>query len=335
MDRALPELIKPDSIRPVLLADIGGTNLRFALGEGPSQPLRADSIRRYRAADHGSLGEAAARYVDELAVQPHAGVFAVAGRVDAGEVKITNLPWTVSAQAVAKQLSLASVRLVNDFAAQSRCLPLLTSDDLEVVGSVPAPSLAGGAARTVAVAGPGTGLGVGALLMRDGRAIELETEGGHLSFAPGSDEEVAVLARLRARFGRVSNERVVCGNGLYNLYVALCEIAGIAPGAPNQEAVSLAASDGSDAHSVRAVELFCEIFGAICGDLVFAFGAWDGVYLTGGLLEPMLPWIRRGGFRRRFEDKGRFSPTMAKIPTLAITHPHTGLLGAAAIALDG
>lgn len=324
MDRALP----------TLLADIGGTNLRFALGEGPAQPLRADSIRRYRAADHGSLGEAAARYVDELRVQPHAAVFAVAGRVDAGEVKITNLPWTVSAQAVATQLSLASVRLVNDFAAQSRCLPLLRPDDLEIVGHVPAPVLHGNAARTVAVAGPGTGLGVGALLMRDGRALELETEGGHLSFAPGTDEEVAVLARLRARFGRVSNERLVCGNGLQNIYGALCEIAGVDVRAANPEAVSAAAHDGSDAQAIRAVELFCELFGAIAGDLVFAFGAWDGVYLTGGLLEPMLPWIRRGGFRRRFEDKGRFSPTMAKIPTVAIRHPNTGLLGAAAIALD-
>lgn len=324
MDRALP----------TLLADIGGTNLRFALGDGQDAPLRDGSIRRYRAADHASLGEAAARYVAELGVQPHAAVFAVAGRVDAGEVKITNLPWTVSAQAVAEGLKLASVRLVNDFAAQSRCLPLLAPDDLEIIGTPPAPSLRGTQSRTVAVAGPGTGLGVGALLMRNGHAIELETEGGHLSFAPATDEETAVLARLRTRFGRVSNERVLCGNGLYNLYVALCEIAGCAPRAANQEAVSIAANDGSDAQAVRAAELFCELFGAIAGDLVFAFGAWDGVYLTGGLLEPMLPWIRRGGFRRRFEDKGRFSPTMAKIPTVAIRHPHTGLLGAAAMALD-
>ena len=187
----------------------------------------------------------------------------------------------------------------------------------------------------MAVVGPGTGLGVGALLIRDGRAIELQTEGGHQSFAPGTAEEDAVLARLRARFGRVSNERLVCGAGLLNLYSALCEIADRAPAATTQEAVSAAATDGTDPQAVRAVELFCELLGAIAGDLVFAFGAWDGVYLTGGLLAPMLPWIRQGGFRRRFEDKGRFSATLAKIPTVAIHHPNTGLLGAAAIALDG
>ena len=319
---------------PTLLADIGGTNLRFALGEGPAHPLRDDSIRRYRAADHGSLVEAASRYVAELGVQPRAAVFAVAGRVDGATAKITNLPWTVSAQEVTAKLGLASTRLVNDFAAQSRCLPLLSAGDLEILGPLPAPVLNDGTSRTVAVVGPGTGLGVGALLMRDGRAIELQTEGGHQSFAPGTEEEDAVLARLRARFGRVSNERLVCGSGLLNLYVALCEIAGRAPVLATQEAVSTAASEVTDPQAVRAVELFCELLGAITGDLVFAFGAWDGAYLTGGLLGPMLPWIRLGGFRRRFEDKGRFSAALAKIPTVAIHHPNTGLLGAAAIALD-
>ena len=323
-----------DRTPPTLLADIGGTNLRFALGAGPDLPLRTDSIRRYRAADHASLGEAAALYLREQDVRPQAAVFAVAGRIDAGEVRLTNLPWTVSARTVAAELGVDDVRLVNDFAAQSRCLPLLRAGDLDAIGPGAAPTLDGSAERTVAVVGPGTGLGVGALLLRRGRAIALETEAGHLSFAPITDEEVAVLARLRARFGRVSNERLICGAGLHNLYAALCDIGGVATTAPTPEAVSAAALDGSDARATRAVELFCELLGAIAGDLVFAFGAWDGVYLTGGLLEPMLPWIHRGGFRRRFEDKGRFSPTMAQIPTTAIRHPHTGLLGAAAIAID-
>lgn len=318
----------------ILLADIGGTNLRFALCESAEVPLRAGSIRRYRAAEHSSLGEAAARYLEEVGMRPRQAVFAVAGRVDAGEVKLTNLPWSVSAATVASQLSLDSVRVVNDFAAQSRSLPLLRSDDLEALGAPPAPSLDGKADRCVAVVGPGTGLGAGALLLRDGRALVLETEGGHLGFAPGTEEEDAVLDCLRREFGRVSNERLLCGSGLVNLYGALCRIRGAARIATTPEQVMQNALDGSEATAVRAVDLFAELLGAVAGDLVLACGAWDGVFLGGGLLEPLLPALRRGGFRTRFEAKGRLAATMARTPTVAMRHPNTGLLGAAGIALD-
>lgn len=319
----------------ILLADIGGTNLRFALCESPEVPLREGSVRRYRAAEHGSLAEAAARYLAETGTRPAAAVFAIAGRVDAGEVKITNLPWTVSAAAVADELGLRSVRLVNDFAAQSRCLPLLQLADLEALGTPAPPSLDGREDRCVAVVGPGTGLGVGALLLRGGRAIVLETEGGHLSFAPGSDEEDAVLQCLRREFGRVSNERLICGSGLVNLYGALCRIAGAERRATTPEQVMQAAGTGADALAARSVALFGEILGAIAGDLVLAYGAWDGVFLGGGLLEPLLPTLRNGGFRARFDAKGRFTPTMKQIPSVAVRHPNPGLLGAAGIALDG
>lgn len=318
----------------ILLADIGGTNLRFALCESAEVPLRADSVRRYRAAEHASLADAAERYLSEVGAKPGSAVFAIAGRVDSGEVKITNLPWTVSAAAIASRLQMDSVRLVNDFAAQSRCLPLLHTSDLEILGAPAAPVLDGRTDGCVAVAGPGTGLGVGALLLRDGRAIVLETEGGHLSFAPGTDEEIEILKCLTRDFGRVSNERLICGSGLVNLYTAICEIAAAPRTAATPEQVMQSATDGSDAQAVRAVDLFAEILGAIAGDLVLAYGAWDGVFLGGGLLEPLLPTLRRGGFRARFDAKGRFAPTMAQIPTVAVRHPNPGLLGAAGIALD-
>lgn len=318
----------------ILLADIGGTNLRFALCESAEVPLRAGSIRRYRAAEHSSLGEAAAKYLDEIGARPPQAVFAIAGRVDAGEVRLTNLPWSVSAATVAAQLGMDSVRVVNDFAAQSRSLPLLRGADLETLGTPSAPELDGSRDRCVAVVGPGTGLGVGALLLRGGRAIVLETEGGHLSFAPGTDEEIAIFSQLRREYGRVSNERVICGSGLVNLYGAICALAGAARQADTPEQVMLAATAASDAHAMRAVELFGEILGAIAGDLVLAYGAWDGVFLAGGLLDPLLPTLRRGGFRARFDAKGRFTPTMKQIPTVAVRHPNPGLLGAAGIALD-
>lgn len=324
----------PDS-HLILLADIGGTNLRFALCESAEVPLRDDSVRRYRAAEHASLAEAAARYLREIGASPGAAVFAIAGRVDDGEVKITNLPWTVSAAAVAAELGLASVRMVNDFAAQSRSLPLLAAADLEMLGAPAPPLLDGRADRCVAVVGPGTGLGVGALLLRGGRAIVLETEGGHLSFAPGNDEEIAILRQLHRDFGRVSNERLICGSGLVNLYGAICDLAAVPRRGTTPEQIMQSATDATDAQAVRAVDLFADILGAIAGDLVLAYGAWDGVFLGGGLVEPLLPTLRRGGFRSRFDAKGRFAATMVKIPTAAVRHPNPGLLGAAGIALDG
>lgn len=314
-----------------LVADLGGTNVRFALADPMArEPLREDSVRRYRVASFGSLAEAARRYLDETGAAPTRAVFAVAGRVDAGEVRITNLPWTVSAAATREALGLASVRLLNDFAALGTGLPLLGAEYLQTIGVPRTLPCEARRDQTVAVVGPGTGLGVGALLVRDGRPIVLETEGGHASFAPNTAEQREILRILTARFGHVSNERLICGAGLVNLYRALSELAGTAP-------LELAPEDitarGGDPLCARAVEVFCDVLGAIAGDLVLMFGAWDGVYIAGGLLEPLLPRLAASGFRASFEDKGRFAATMASVSTVAITHPQAGLLGAAAAAV--
>jgi glucokinase len=144
-------------------------------------------------------------------------------------------------------------------------------------------------------------------------------------------EEIAILERLSAQFGRVSNERLVCGPGLVNIHRALSEIAGEDPGPMMPPDVTARAAAG-DVRCMRAVDVFCAVFGAIAGDLVLTTGAWDGVFLTGGLVPKMLDAIRHSGFRQRFEHKGRFSANMARVPSLAVMHPQAGLLGCAAIA---
>jgi glucokinase len=145
--------------------------------------------------------------------------------------------------------------------------------------------------------------------------------------------EVAILEQLSREFGRVSNERLASGAGLVNLHRALGAIAGEDPGHLEPEDVTAGAAAG-DPRCEQAVDAFCAAFGAIVGDLVLACGAWDGAYLSGGLVPPLLPALRRSGFRQRFEGKGRFAPAMAAVPTLAIVHPQPGLLGAAVIAAD-
>lgn len=325
-----------------LVADIGGTNARFALVDAPRSarelraPLDADSVRAFPVKDFPSLALAARHYLESVGAEADHGVFAVAGRVAGGEARITNHPWVISAERTRAALGFGSLRLINDFAAQAMAITLLTQADVAGVGGDgwrPAPLSED---RTYAVIGPGTGLGVGALIVRDGRAHPLETEGGHVSFPPGNPEEIAILEQLSAQFGRVSNERLVCGPGLVNIHAALCRIAGEDPGSPQPADITARAAQG-DPRCAHAVDVFCAVFGAIAGDLVLTLGAWDGVFLTGGLVPRLLDTLRHSAFRYRFEHKGRFSAAMARVPALAVLHPHPGLLGAAAcvVGADG
>lgn len=318
---------------PVLVADVGGTYVRFALVDiAAADPLIGASARRFRAAEFASFGAAVQRYLDESGTHPAALVIAAAGVVDDGEVRLTNnVPWVISRDAIAAGFGFAEVALLNDFAAMALSVSLLQPRDLHAVGT-PAPVPFDARRRqTFAILGAGTGLGVGALIVREGHAHALETEGGHASFAPGTAEEIDIYRRFSARFGRVSHERALCGSGLVNLYAALADIAGVEARFSAPEQITAAAD--SDALSRRAVEVFCEQLGSVAGDLALTFGAWDGVYVTGGLAPLLTRWIERGGFRRRFEDKGRLSPAVARVPTSIVQHADPGLLGAAAWAM--
>lgn len=315
-----------------LLADVGGTNARFALADaGADVPLVPDSVARYPVTEFPSLADAARQYLRDTGAEVSEGVFAVAARVDVDEARMTNHPWMISRRRLCDQIGLRHLVLVNDFTAQSMAIPWLREGDYAVIGGASWQPPEGDPDRVHAVIGPGTGLGVGGLVVRDGQHHPLDSEGGHVSFPPGTPEELAILDRLSAHFGRVSNERLVCGPGLVNIHRALSEIAGEDPGplAPGDIAERARAGDP---RCMRAVDVFCAVFGAIAGDLVLTLGAWSGVFLTGGMVPKMLDELRHSGFRQRFEHKGRFSPTMARVPSVAVLHPHPGLLGAAAIA---
>lgn len=318
----------------VLLADIGGTNARFALTCGDANaPLLEGSVREFKIADFPSLADAARHYLDDIGSTAQRAVLAVAGRIDGDEARITNHSWVISLARTREALELSSVKLINDFAAQAMAVSLLGIDDVVAIGGAPWTPTALSTPRTYAVIGPGTGLGVGGLLIRDGHRHPLETEGGHVSFPPGTPEEIEILEHLSSQFGRVSNERLICGPGLVNLHRALRAIAGLDPGTLGPADIT-ALADGDDALCVRTLDVFCAIFGAIAGDLVLTLGAWDGVFLAGGMVPKLVNRLQHSGFRERFEHKGRFSPTMARVPTLAIVHPHPGLLGAAALAME-
>jgi glucokinase len=318
-----------------LLADLGGTNVRFALADPAlPNPLLLDSVRRYRVKDFPSMADTIRQYFADSGLTASRAVIAAAGRIVDGEtVKVTNNPWQVSAHGLAADLKFESVRLINDFAAQGMAVPLLARQELTPVGKPQAPTIGAHRAQTFVVVGPGTGLGVAGLLLRDGVWTVLETEGGHAGFAAHTAEDVEILHRLNARFGRVSNERMICGNGLVNLYLALADIEGLKAEEYTPEDITNRANANSDPLCVRTVETLAGIFGSVAGDLVLSLGGWDGVFLTGGVLPILLPWLQHGGFRERFEAKGRFKETMEQVPTIAMVHPETGLLGAAAFAV--
>ncbi|MGK2287069.1 glucokinase [Pedomonas sp. V897] len=322
---------------PVLVGDIGGTNARFALARpGPDGKPALLEVRRYKSADFPSFIDAVRRYLEETAAQGaglRRAVFAVATAVLGDTVRLTNSPWVVSAPEARAAFGLEEVRLVNDFQSIGRAVALM---DMAHFGSIgPQPPEAWRPDMTLAVLGPGTGLGVCLMQLRAGRPVVLPSEAGHMAFAPANEREVEVLRHLQRRFGRVSNERLISGPGLVALHEALCAIAGQTPPGLPPEAITEAAAAAPDGPEAQAVQLFCEIYGSVAGDLVLAFGAWDGVCLAGNLTSVLLPTLRVSRFRQRFEDKGRFAPAMRSVPTLVLTRRLVGLLGTAAFALDG
>lgn len=326
--------MNPDSSHQVLIADIGGTNARFALADiNQAMPLLEDTVQTYPVEQFPSLGDAAKHYLQETGTDVQRGVFAVAGRVDGDEARITNHAWVISLSRTRDMLGFDTLHLINDFVAQAMSVAMLRRQDVEIIGDVDWQPLGLDADRTYSVLGPGTGLGAGALLVRDGRCFSLPCEGGHVSFAPSNPQEIQILDILSRSFGRVSNERLLCGPGLVNIHHALGEIRGVDPGRPSPADITTRARQG-DALCEHTLDVFCAALGAAAGDQVLMQGGWDGVFLTGGVTPRILDWIRRSGFRQRFESKGRFSSTLARVPTVAIMHPLPGLLGCAAYALD-
>ncbi|MHB1283970.1 MAG: glucokinase, partial [Metallibacterium scheffleri] len=273
----------------VLLADVGGTNLRLVLADAEHGVDHA-SLVSLRVAEHPSLEAAARGYLRAHGAKPEVAVFAVAGRVEQGHAQITNHPWQIDCTALRALLQIPRIKLVNDFAAMGASLAALGADDMAAIGPG-LPDLAAATDGCFAVLGPGTGLGATAVLRRGGRWLVMETEGGHIGFAPQDALEIELLRVLAARFGRVSNERLICGSGLLNLYRALGEVRGEPAPALTPEAVTSDALRG-DVLALAALERFALILGGVAGDLVLAYGAWDGVLLAGGLIPQLLPRLR-------------------------------------------
>lgn len=305
-----------------LIGDIGGSNTRLALIQSGTEWT---GMRSFRNEGHQSLEAIVSEYLAEKNARPDAAAFAVAGPVRGDRVRLTNRGWTIDSMHLKDRFGLKHCRVVNDFSAVAMGIPALADTDLEKAGG-------GGGDDTapVAILGPGTGLGVGGIVPGPGGGRVLVTEGGHATLAAGDERQARLLARLRLRFGHVSAERAVSGQGIENMYQALAEVEGVNASPLSAAEIGEAAKSGGDPLAVEALGQFFRFLGAVAGDLALTYGAFGGVYIAGGIVPRYLPGFKASRFRETFESKGRMSDYLKPIPVFVILHEEVELLGLAA-----
>mgnify|MGYP001818912120 FL=1 len=309
----------------LLIGDIGGTNARFALATTDRPGFH--STLELQCEDFTTADDAIEHYLATKKVGPPDAVcLAAAGPVVDDTVKITNNHWDIFAAATRDDFGIESVRLLNDFTAIAYSIPLLTENEIQTIGRHYLPAL-GSYDFTVAIIGPGTGLGVAGLCRRGNTLVPITGEGGHIGFAPESPLQIELLKVLSEQLDRVSAERLIAGSGLMNIYKALATIRG-------EHRESLTAAEifsrrDSGEIAAEAVDVFFELLGQVAGDLALTYGAVDGVYIAGGIAKRYPEILESSRFRSGFESKGRHRSFMERIPTRLITYDQPGLLGAA------
>ena len=315
--------IDPNSL--ALLADIGGTNARFAvrLGEklGPIANLTVSDHPGFDAA----LGAFLARQTLGRAIQT--AVIAVAGPVRMGRAEFTNSGWKVETEGLKSTFGFERVRVMNDFEAVARALPCLQPTDVVQLGgkeSLPdAPLL---------VLGPGTGLGVACLLPSSNGPVVFTSEAGHMTAPSWSRRIDAIIDFLRGRYGGVSAERLLSGHGLENLHDAVAAVDGLNVPKRSAAEITHTAIERTCPVSQAVVDLFFAMLGEVAGNLALAFGARGGVYVAGGIAPRLAKQMPDSQFRARFEDKGRLRPYLEAIPCWLIMHPNPAFLGLESVA---
>lgn len=319
-----------------LVADVGGTHIRFGVAvRSVDAPLQVHCVRRYAVRAHESIAHAAQHYRAATPGVPSKltrAAVAVAGRVERDRVQLTNSAWSFSARALSEAQHFDDLKVINDFEAVGHAVGVLRSTDLQSIGSqrLPLPLEQG----VCAIVGVGTGLGVGGVVVNGQSFNVLATEGGHASFAPANERAIQLLRWLRTKYGRVSAERVLSGDGLANIYLALADAEGVNVSELSAAEITARATSGADANCVEAVGLFCELLGSFAGDLALTLGAWQGVLLSGAMLQHFDRATLERRARAGFEYKGRFTPAMRSVPLETINHPHVELLGAARLLLN-
>lgn len=323
------------STRSRVLADIGGTNARFAWQAGPGQALQ--HIQVMQCQEHAGLAEAMVHWMHaHHLANPAQAAIAVACAVQSDLVQLTNNPWSFSIRALKSHLGLERLEVVNDFTALALGLPYIPTPHLHQLGGNPAMAPFA-LPQPVALLGAGTGLGVSGLLPdRQGGWTPIAGEGGHVSLSIHDELQYQVWSALQSRHGHVSAERVLSGQGLVNIHDSLIRLhTGDWPEqslSPSE--ITTLALEKRDALAIQVIDLFCNWLGSVAGDLALTLGASGGVFIGGGIAPRLLPLLPRSQLRRCFEDKGRFSAFLRPIPVWVIDTPVSPALEGVATLLD-
>jgi glucokinase len=302
-----------------LIADIGATNARFAVLGADGEPGETSVLH---GVEYDTAADAIEAYLSTLkGERPDEAAFAIAAPVIGDEITMINSSWRFSLEATRKQFGWTRLIAMNDFKANALGVPHLKPDDFVQIGEgAPVPG------ATIGVLGPGTGIGVAALVpVKDGW-VAVDGEGGHVTLAAMDSREAAIIDILHRQFAHVSAERVLSGPGLVNLYDALCELAGKPAGPLTPDHVTNI-YPGCDPQAREAVALFCAMLGTFASDVALTFGARGGIYIMGGIVPKILDIFRRSAFRERFEMKGRYRFYLGSIPTYVVLHPTPAFLG--------
>jgi len=309
-----------------VLADVGGTNVRFALLTGGT----LGAVEHMAVRDFQRFSDALAAFIasQTQAKAIQRAVLAVAGVVEGQRCALTNNPWVVDAAELRARFGFGGIHIVNDFEAIAWSLPHLTGNDLRAVGGREPVKQA-----PMVVLGPGTGLGVAAYVPRATGGFVLGSEGGHTTVPSGSLREDTIIDNLRQRYGHVSAERVLSGQGLENLYRAIALIDALTVPERTAAEITQAAIEESCATSRAALDLFCALLGEVAGNFALSFGAQGGVFIAGGIAAHLRDYIPRSEFRSRFEAKGRMKHYVEPIPAYLILHDDPAFVGLKALAM--
>lgn len=308
---------------PLLVGDVGGTNVRFALALRRGGGMRIERFEVYPGKEFRTFSDALHRYLDQTGVRASAACFAVAGPVKDGAGRLTNRDWTVSSAELSKEFGVSDVLVVNDFLAMARSVPELEEDAFEVLfDGAPV------AGAPILVAGPGTGFGVSTIVPTECGWRVISGEGGHIAYAPRTELERDLARILTRDHGYVSNELVASGSGLTAVHAAFCEIYGV-PLLDLSPAEMRTRADEGDTMFRAMIELRAMAVMGAAGDLALINGALGGVVLAGGVTERIADFLKTPEAYERFASRGPMSAYLRNCPVRLLHDPVAPLIGAA------
>jgi glucokinase len=321
----------------ILAGDIGGTKSNLALMEKKGDRFAIVFVHRYASQEHSGFEEIVDDFLGQvkpyLSASPAGKIvaagFGVAGPVMGRKVHITNLPWGLDADSLARQLGTPHIVLLNDLEATGYSLAWLAPEDLSTLNAgSPAPQAA------QALIAAGTGLGEAILMWNGSRYIVAPSEGGHTDLAPRNEKEIELLRYLKGLHPFVSFELVVSGRGFLTLHEFLDKSVRHPtfdqPGVDPAPEITKLGLDGSCPVCVQTLDLFVDLYGAEAGNLALKALARGGVFVAGGIAPKILPKLQTGAFFRAFCEKEKFQELLSTVPIHIVLNEEAPLLGAAA-----